>query len=186
MGKTIDQVCFELETTADEVEGAFGNLSAVQLNWKPSQKSWSIAQCLEHLIVLHSLYFPIFERLENGSAKASFWEKASPLSGFFGRFLIRSLRPENQTKVKTRPKAFPSASEIDGGIVERFVKHQHEMIDRLKGLPTRVDPSKTIITSPLMGFVTYSLEDTFTILVIHCQRHFLQAKNVMHVTGFPK
>jgi hypothetical protein len=186
MEKSIDQVCSELQTTADEVEAAFGGLSAVQLNWKPSEKSWSIAQCLDHLIVLHSLYFPIFERLEKGSAKASFWEKASPLSGFFGRTLIRSLRPENQTKVKSRPKAFPSASEIDGEITRRFVEHQHQMIDHLRKIPIGQDPAKTIITSPLMGFITYSLEDTFTILVIHCQRHFLQAKGVTQLAGFPK
>jgi hypothetical protein len=186
MEKSIDQVCSELQTIADEVEAAFGGLSEVQLNWKPSEKSWSIAQCLDHLIVLHSLYFPIFERLEKGNAKASFWEKVSPLSGFFGRTLIRSLRPENQTKMKTRPKAFPSASEIDGGIARRFVEHQHEMIDRLRKLPTSIDPAKAIITSPLMGFITYSLEDTFTILVVHCHRHIQQARRVMEAEGFPK
>jgi hypothetical protein len=38
---------------------------------------------------------------------------------------------------------------------------------------------KTIITSPLAGFVTYSLDDCLTILIVHERRHVLQAKRVV-------
>lgn len=36
----------------------FSNISSEQLNWKPSAESWSIAQCLDHLIIADSSYFP--------------------------------------------------------------------------------------------------------------------------------
>jgi hypothetical protein len=114
-----------------------------------------------------------------------FWEKTSPLSGFYGRYLIKSMRPENPKKMKTTAKAYPSASEIDGDIIERFAEHQNQMITSLQKLPANIDPAKQMITSPLLSVVTYSLDDTFTILVVHCQRHFLQAKRVTENGGFP-
>jgi len=137
------------------------------------------------LITTHSLYFPLFERMANGEVKSTFWGKASPFSGFFGRFLIKSMRPENTKKMKTTSKAEPSISAIDGDIIGRFSEHQHQMIEHLQKLPTDIDPAKTIITSPLMGLVTYSLDDCFTVLEVHCQRHFGQAKRVTETDGFP-
>ncbi|HVQ56196.1 MAG TPA: DinB family protein [Pyrinomonadaceae bacterium] len=186
MSGRIDQVTAELQKTADDARSTFGSLSVEQLNWKPAEKSWSIAQCFDHLITTHSLYFPLFERMAMGGVNQSSWEKHSPLSGFFGRFLIKGLDPKNQKKMKTTSKAFPSASEIGSDIIERFAKHQNQLIEYLRAFPSDLDPSKTVVTSPLLGFVTYSLEDTFTILVVHCQRHFGQAQRVTEGEGFPK
>jgi len=185
MSDRIDQVVNDLRAVAEDSHTVFGSLSATQLNWKPDPKSWSVAQCFDHLITTHSLYFPLFERLAVGDSKSSFWERISPLSRFFGRFLINSMRPENVKKMKTTAKAQPSSSEIDAGIIERFREHQNTIIEHVKKLPADIDLSRTIITSPLLGIVTYSLDDTLTILVVHCQRHFGQAKRVIESVGFP-
>jgi hypothetical protein len=182
----ISKTCSDLQQVADDAKATFGSLSVEQLNWKLSEKRWSIAQCFDHLITTHALYFPLFERLSAGDFKQVFWERSSPLSGFFGRYLIKSLRPENVKKMKTTPKAYPSASEIGSDIIERFANHQDQLIKYLRALPPDIDPSKTIVTSPLLGFVTYSLDDTLTILVVHCQRHFGQAQRVTESEGFPK
>jgi hypothetical protein len=185
MDTRIETISSQLATTATNSVAAFGGLSGTQLNWKPGEKTWSVAQCLDHLITTHSLYFPELERLAMGTAAQSFWQSYSPLSGFFGRFLIKSLDPKNSKKMKTTAKASPSSSEIGDDIVRRFFEHQHQLIDAIKKLPETLDLSKTIVTSPLLGFVTYSLEDTFTFLPLHCERHFGQAKRVMEAEGFP-
>jgi hypothetical protein len=185
MTERLQQTANELHRVAREASDTFGSLSAEQLNWRPAAKKWSIAQCFDHLITTHSLYFPLFERLAGGDAKATFWQKVSPLSGFFGSFLIRNLDPANVKPMKTTSKAVPSTSEIDVDIIGRFDAHQQQIIDALEKLPDDIDPKGTIITSPLMSLVTYSLDDTFTILTHHCRRHFNQAKRVMETPGFP-
>lgn len=179
--QTVDQ----LRQVAVDAAAEFGGMSAVQLNWKADAKTWSVAQCFDHLITTHSLYFPVFSEITKGDTRPTFWEKASPLSGFFGRFLIKRMDPANLKKMKTTAKAQPSASAIGGDIIERFVEHQEEIIAAVAALPADVDSSKTVITSPLMGLVTYTLEDTFTILAHHCRRHFNQAKRVAEMAGFP-
>jgi hypothetical protein len=95
MTTNVSIICSDLKKVADDAKATFGSLSAEQLNWKPDEKSWSVAQCFDHLIVTHSLYFPIFDRLIAGDAKPTFWERYSPLSGFSGRFLIKGLDLKN-------------------------------------------------------------------------------------------
>jgi hypothetical protein len=185
MRTNTENVIDELGRSGADAKAVFGSLSVEQLNWKPAPKSWSIAQCFDHLITTHSLYFPLFERLAKGDRKQTFWESASPLSGFFGRFLIRSLRPENLKPMKTTAKAMPSSSEIGGDIIDRYAAHQEQLIRAISGVPSDVDPAKTIITSPLMRLVTYSLQDCYDLLAVHCARHFNQAKRVMENNAFP-
>ena len=184
MEKRIADVTAELTRIANDANERFGELSEQQLNWKPSAKGWSIAQCLDHVIVTHKLYFPLLGRLADGSHKPSFQERFSPLSGLWGRMLLYLVSPETERKVKTAPMAEPSQSEIDQ-IVERFAEHQAEMIEHLRRLPSTIDPHKTIITSPLMAIVTYSLDNTFTIFTTHSQRHLDQAVRVTEHDGFP-
>ena len=171
-------VVADLEKISSDVRAEFGGLNGEQLNWKSDEKSWSVAQCLDHLITINSLYFPIFEKMRAGEVANTFLEKYSPLSGFFGRYLIKAMRPENPKRMKTSPKAFPSTSDISPDIVERFEKHNRELSEHIGGISSEVD-LKTIITSPLAGFVTYSLDDCLTMLVVHEQRHVLQASRLM-------
>jgi hypothetical protein len=123
--------------------------------------------------------------LASGEYSPGFWQKVSPLSGFFGRFLIKSLDPKNLKPMKTTAKASPSSSEIGGDIMRRFYDHQLEMIEAIKRLPDSLETKKTIITSPLASFVTYSLDDALTFVPMHCERHFGQAKRVTEAAGFP-
>jgi len=40
----------EIEQITNDFRMAFGSLSDEQLNWKPRPDSWSVAQCMDHLI----------------------------------------------------------------------------------------------------------------------------------------
>lgn len=182
----VQQTANLLRQAAADAEAEFGGMSAGQLNWKPGEKEWSIAQCLDHLIVTHSLYFPLFERFAAGNTEMSFFERVSPFSGFFGRFLIRGLDPKNLKKMKTTGRAQPAASRIDGDIIEHFREHQNQLAAAIEDLPADLDAEKQIITSPLMGLITYSLADALTFIPMHCRRHLDQARRVTEAEGFPK
>lgn len=184
MQKRIQEVTSDLSALATKVTEQFGGFSEYQLNWKPSADSWSVAQCFDHLIKAHCLYFPVFQRLKAGDINPSLWERISPLSGWFGAWLIEALDPENTKKTKTSKKAEPSVSHLGGRIIEQYCEHQDQLIEHVQYISGDINPEKTIITSPLLGFVTYSLDDCFTILVSHGERHFRQAKRVAEVDGF--
>lgn len=174
-----------LEAVTHQVRSEFGGLSAEQLNWAAAAGRWSIAQCLDHLMTINRLYFPMLAAVADGSYRPSLWARISPLSGFFGGLLVKSLGPDSPKPVKTSPKAQPSSSQISADIVARFAAHQTDLIKHITAIPASVDPDRVVVTSPLVGVVTYSLTDCLTLLVVHEERHLGQARRVVAAPGFP-
>src|SRR5215831_8872791 len=96
----MQEIISELEGIAENARTAFGDLSAGQINWKPSLETWSVGQCFDHLIKINSAFFPEFESIIKGEKKPGLWESYSPLSRFFGNLLFRSVSPEAPRKLK--------------------------------------------------------------------------------------
>jgi uncharacterized damage-inducible protein DinB len=176
------EVLANFQAVTTDAQASFGALSAAQLNWKPNAGSWSVGQCLEHLIKINEPYFAEFDKIAAGAHRNSFWEQWSPLSSFFGGFLIKSFKKDAR-KLKAPVPATPP-SNVAADIVAQFARHQEALAEKIKATE-KVDTKRVIITSPYAKLVTYSLADTFTLLVEHERRHIRQAKRVMQTAGFP-
>lgn len=185
MNEELPKIIDEARAIAEDADKTFGSLTTEQLNWKPNAEEWSVAQCFEHLIVINTGYFPIMEKVARGEYKHSLKERLPFLPKLFGKLIINAVKPETKRKLKAAAKFAPSKSEIDGRIIEKFVKHQEEIIEHIK-MTENVDVTKFIITSPVASFVTYSLFDGYKVIVEHERRHMAQAERVMKVNGFPK
>lgn len=85
----------------EKVNAELSVLTTKQLNWKPQDASWSIAQCLEHLIISDGLRINIIEKKIYTNFKSGRWEKFNPLKNFWGSVLIT----QTQEKVKKKIKA---------------------------------------------------------------------------------
>jgi hypothetical protein len=180
----IDGLVAELEAVAEEASKVFGGLSAAQLNWKPSAEQWSVGQCFDHLIVTNSTYFPVMERVAAGTFKSDLWARVSPFSGFFGRYILGALDPLKGRKIKA-PRAFlPAESDVDADVIGRFEGNLSEVAARMRATEG-VDLRRTVIASPAMALVTYSLFDAYRIFVAHARSHFEQARRVTRAEGFP-
>lgn len=184
MNNQLDEIVDELQMISEKASETFGNLSKEQINWRPSETGWSIGQCLDHLIKSNDEFKPTFEKLKAGERKNSFWEKYSPLTGFFGNFLLNSLKNDAK-KFKTPSKAIVPPGDIAADIVERFAKHQAEVIETVKSLE-KIDMEKTVITSPFLKLMTYRLGKAYEIAVEHEKRHIRQAERVLQRDDFPK
>ena len=184
MSKELPNLIEELKAISTEAQKTFGNLSAEQINWRPSAEGWSVGQCFEHLIKTNRLFSPELERIAQGTRKNSFLENFSPLSGFFGNLLVKSLQ-KDERKFKAPTQKIVPPSEVDTNTIEKFVAHQAETIEQIKQTEN-ADWKKTVITSPFAKFMTYRLADGFQIVVEHEKRHLRQAKRVLQSEGFPK
>jgi hypothetical protein len=167
-----------------EVKASFGSLSPTQINWKPSAESWSVGQCIDHLIVANRPYGEIIDQVVQGRYQQTFLHRLPVLPGMFGRLLIKSLDPKAKRKLKAPAVFKPAASTVDGKIIDSFLAEQQKLIEKMKS--TRgLNLAKIMITSPALSIVTYSLLDALRIIVVHEQRHFGQAKRVTATSGFP-
>jgi len=169
----------------EKVQTEFSDISLKQLNWKALPGSWTIGQCLEHLVISHTVYFPSLKKITEGVYQMSFWERYSPFSSICGRSLINQLQEQPKKKFKAPKIIRPTTSELPEDIIEKY----HQSLDRfLKYISDcrDVDIDKTIITSPAIRIVTYSLRDTFQFLIQHEHRHINQAIRVKANINFPE
>ena len=181
---SISEIVDAAATVADETKQTFGGLSKEQLNWKPGAERWSVAQCFAHLITSNSGYLPIIDSVVKGHKQSSIWQKLPVLPGVWGRLLIKSLDPSTTRKMKAPKKFEPAQSDISATIIEDFVAQQAKVIEGMRAT-ANLDLERTIITSPALNIVTYSLMDAYRIIVVHERRHFQQARRVVEETGFP-
>lgn len=173
----------ELTNIDADVRSSFGTMTAEQLNWKPAAESWSVAQCLEHLILSNKEMEPAVDAKIAG-AKNTFWENYSPFTGFIGGFMIKSLKNDSR-KFKAPAKSIVPPSDVPADIVDQFSASQKEIIERMKSLAP-LDWNQTVVTSPFMKIMTYTVKDGMDILIEHEKRHVRQAKRVVETEGFPK
>ena len=183
--KFIEEILQRGRLAEEKVQREFAALSSDQLNWKPAVDSWSIAQCLDHLIVSHNAYFPDLERISSDKYKMNFWEKNSPLKTIWGRIMKDQLQEQVKRKMKAPQKIRPSASEIPGDIVERYLANLNMFLKYISGCQS-TDIDRTIFTSPLLRIVTYNLRDAFQFLIQHEHRHINQAIRVKLNKDFPE
>lgn len=184
MNNEVNQVIDQLQQISENATKTFGSLSAEQVNWRPSDEGWSVGQCFEHLIKSNELFFDKLDEIADGKHKHSFLENFSPLSGFFGSFLISSLKKDSR-KFKAPSQKIVPPSEIDAKIIEIFAAHQSKLSGKIKGTENE-NWNKTKVTSPFLSIATYKLSDGYKIIVEHEKRHFRQAERVMQTQGFPK
>ncbi len=165
------------QLTAD-FNAEFGGLTADQLNWKPNPDTWSIAQNIDHLIIINRTYFPILSALREGKYKVPWIGSIGFIVSFLGKTVLKAVNPDRKKKMKTFPIWEPGVSTVSDAILSRFEQHQRELKHRIQTSEDFLDKN-TVISSPGNRNIVYSLETAFDIIVTHEQRHLEQAKEVL-------
>lgn len=167
----------------EKVNSEFVKLSPDQINWHPTPNSWSIGQCLDHLIISDSLYFSSFEKIIKND-DMTIWERWNPLSRIFGKMLAYQLQETVKKKVKSPGIFKPSPGPFEAGILDRFNQHHEQLMQYILACK-EVDLDSRNITSPVSVAITYNLRNAITILIQHQHRHIHQALRVKENAAFP-
>lgn len=158
----------------------FGLLSAEQLYWKPNPHTWSIAQNIDHLIVVNESYYPVLSSLKEGTYKTPFIAKFGFMVSFLGKTVLNGVNPDRKKKMKTFPVWEPANSQIKADILQRFASHQNQLKKQIEASGAFVEMG-AIISSPANRNIVYKLETAFDIIVAHEQRHLEQAKDILQL-----
>lgn len=169
----------QIDSITASFKNTFEHLTTEQLNWKPDAKTWSIAQNIDHLLVINETYYPVIKAVREGTYQIPFIGKIGFMVNFFGKTILNSVQPDRKKKMKTFPLWEPSQSNIPGDILARFEKHQEELKQLITSSQDLVE-RQTVISSPVNKNIVYRIDTAFDIIVTHEQRHFEQAKEVLH------
>jgi hypothetical protein len=171
---------FKLNEISRNILTDFGELTSEQLNWKPNSNTWSIAQNIEHLIVVNETYYPVFASLKMGTYKTPFIAKIGFMVSFLGKTVLNAVQPDRKKKMKTFPIWEPTTSNVISDIINKFQNHQNELIQKIEDSKGIIGKG-IVISSPANKNIVYKLETAFDIIISHEQRHLEQAKEVLQL-----
>lgn len=164
-------------------------LSGDQINWKPAPDRWSVAQCLDHLVVTMRIYLdplePVVERARapDGIGRRT-GDEPYGRGTFMGRLLVNALSKPGK-RYPAPPSFRPSRSELDPGEVragfEKAIGDLQAAAHRCRGLAL----GEIRMPWPVFRPVKMSLAQAFELQALHLHRHLDQAERVIGEAGFP-
>ena len=177
------EVLRRIATAVDDVETKLALLTPEQLNWKPSEGRWSVAECLGHLVVTHDAYWPRLQEV-TGSTAARATAANRVVSTWLGKMLFKTVDPATTRKAKSPGVFKPSRSHVPGTPVEAF-QRCHAALDNFVEATADVDWHGVRVTSPVSRLLKFRLGDVYRVLSAHAERHVNQAIRVTQSEGFP-
>jgi DinB superfamily len=159
---------------------AFGQLSTEQLNWKPNAQTWSIAQNINHLIVVGESYYPIFDALKEGNYKPPFIAKIGFIVSFFEKIILGAVQPDRSKKMKTFPIWEPTNGALPADILTQYEAFHATLQTYFTDLAALAQKG-VVISSAVNKNIVYRLEIAFEIIITHEHRHLAQAKEILTI-----
>src|SRR5690348_1013823 len=105
----------QIDDITQKFTESFAQLDSAQLNWKPRPGTWSIAQNIDHLIVINTSYFAVIDSVRKGTYKPPFLSRMGFMVSFLGNMILKSVHPERKKKMKTFAIWEPGKSNINEG-----------------------------------------------------------------------
>ena len=174
-----DQLTTDLLVLRVKAQQLFRPLSAEELNRRPSPSRWSAGQCLEHLNIVGGYYLPsIARRIARAQAKGS-QPAATAKQGYLGRRFIEAMRAPVSVKAYASPQRYaPTGTRLPRTVAEVFSRQIDELL-RLVLLARQVNANSIRIPNAIFPLVRLRLTDQLEFLVVHIQRHVVQAEAVL-------
>lgn len=148
-----------------------------EFNKRPADNGWSIAECIDHLIVTGVDYCDTYEKglkkLEEKNLRYSGEMKFS----WIGTKFIGNVEPPVKKKFKSPGKWAPDSNINKAKATEAYLQLQ----DRWMELVERSAPwdlTKIKLPSPAVSWIKFSAFVILEVNAAHQRRHLEQAKNV--------
>ena len=162
-----------LQDTRDALVDSVVGLSAQQWEFKPAPDCWSIAEIVEHLVIIEGRIHALIGRMGEAPEPPPEWDQ--------GEMDARILRevPDRSAKVQAPAVLCPTEAWSRTEALERFFKTREQTIQLLSGPSLRGH----VLPHPIMGFW-----DGYQWLVAvgaHGMRHTGQILEVKSAPNFP-
>jgi hypothetical protein len=153
-------------------------LSADQINWRPAEGSWSIAECIAHLNQLNGLYAASIAEALADARQRGWTTDGDATLGLLERWFLHSIEPPYKLKFKAPAKFRPPSSTFDREDLFAVWTSTHERLAELARESQGVDLKRVKVTSPATPLLKVSLLCALMVTPAHDRRHLWQAGRV--------
>jgi len=166
-----------LAESRERLLGAVDGLSAEQRGFRPAEDRWSVADCVEHIIVVESFVLGSIHRVLQAAPEPA---KQAEVQG--KEHAILEMVPSRNRRVKGPAAVMPNGRWQDfGALLQQFELTRERTVSFATG--TQADLFDHFFPHPILG----DLDCYQWLLFIgtHCERHVRQLEEVKADAGFP-
>jgi hypothetical protein len=180
----IQEVLIALDDNDRQAEAVARGLDDERFNWRPDGRSWSVAQCLDHLNVANRSYLaPIRQALER-ARQAGAARRGALRPGVVGRWFVANLEPPPKLRLSAPKKIVPAARKSRDEVMGEWGRVQTETKELLREA-AGLDLNATRFVNPFIPLVRFSVATGFQVIAAHERRHLWQAERVKANPRFP-
>ena len=166
-------------------ENLLRDLNELQFNWQPGADRWSIAQCIDHLVVTGRSSLSNIHCAINDARSKDLFSPGPFRYGLIERWFVRQMEAAATMTFKA-PKAYlPSASQPHAEIVASFYSLQEEFLSCI-GEANGIDLSRTKVSNAVSRWFRLSLGQELAFNAAHERRHLWQAGRVKKELDFSR
>ena len=167
----------QFEAITHEAELLLDGLTDRQLAWRENPKVWSIADCLDHLVVTGNQSLPRIRQAMSEARSRGLLGRGPFSYGKFGTWFIRLMDAPPTIRFRA-PRAYRPSMDLPASeVVARFFLLQGELI-RASEDAEGIDLAAVRVSNPVSRWFRMSLGQEFALTAAHERRHLWQASRV--------
>jgi hypothetical protein len=165
------------------VSNQIGGLPESVLNWKESEKKWSVLEVIGHLNQVYELYFPNFEHVLGQASPLSSQKSVLRQTTWLGRLSIYSMKPKDR-KIRFKMATFKFFEPVlDTTGSNQTLDTYFANKERFEGLISKsvgLDISGIKVPTALGKRVKFYIPECFEFILSHEERHLVQIDNILN------
>ena len=181
----IQEILRVLDDNDRRVEALVHDLGEERFNWRPDERSWSVAQCLDHLNVTNRVYLaPMRSALER-ARPAGKVRRGAIRPSYLGRWFVANLEPPPRLRATAPKKVVPAARKDLDEVIRERRRMQSEIRDLLCEVAGQ-DLNGIRFVNPFFSLLHFGVGTGFQVIAGHERRHLWQAEQVKANPRFPQ
>ncbi|HKW34609.1 MAG TPA: DinB family protein [Candidatus Acidoferrum sp.] len=169
----------------DQAAALLRGLGYVQYNWRPAADSWSMAQCIAHIVLTDEIYIPVLGKCVVDARARGLLGSGPFRHGRLGNWFVRSMDAPAKRRFKNPKQITPREEQtLAAGLANFNVIHDHILL--LVKQADGVNLSRAKFRTPFLKLLKLSLGQGIAVMLAHGRRHLWQASEVRKRPDFPK
>jgi hypothetical protein len=174
----------QYESNDREVAKLFSTYTDNQLNWRPDDFNWSIAENIQHLNVTAITFLEIIDSMM-GEIRNNRLHHDGPFKhGFVGRIFLKAVEPPPLVKVSAPKHLLPVKINYTDQLKSDFDNIQKAFVEKVQQLPG-LDITRAKRPIPVNKYLKLDLGQWFLYNAAHTRRHLWQIRGVINNKQFP-
>jgi hypothetical protein len=159
-----------------DIERLVSGLKEAQFHASSRTGSWSVAYCIEHLVLAGQAFLPQWDlAIKEASAQVSV-AQPHPYS-WWHRLMLAAAEPPYRIKTRTTWAFTPCSRQSIEETLHHFSAMHRDMRQRIER-SALVDAARARVQSPFASWISYPLGFSFDLALAHERRHLWQAWQV--------